>query len=100
MVLYRQENIFRKLLLDMHFQNKSDKNGIFDVVTSCSIFVKKKISSKIRFNICCYNGQLLSVLGLVLYDFEKCLVSLVVKYTSNFSTILNKHPTFSRKLPF
>ena len=52
---------------------------------------------------CYYNKQMLSVLGLVLYDFDankKCQVSLVVKYTSNFSTILNKHPTFSRKLPF
>ena len=27
-----------KKYLDIHFWGKSDKNGIFDVVTSCSLF--------------------------------------------------------------
>ena len=30
-------NIFKKHL-DIHSRGKSDKNGIFDIVTSCSIF--------------------------------------------------------------
>ena len=31
---------FSKTYLDIHFRGKNDKNGIFDVVTSCSIFDK------------------------------------------------------------
>ena len=31
---------FSKKYLDVHYRGKSDKNGIFDVVTSCSIVYK------------------------------------------------------------
>ena len=34
---YIHEKSFQKYL-DIHSRGKSDKNGIFDVVTSCSIF--------------------------------------------------------------
>ena len=39
------EKVFKKYL-DIQSQGKSDKNGIFDVMTSCSIF------DKICINIC------------------------------------------------
>ena len=45
--LVYMKNVFKKYL-DIHSQGKSDKNGIFDVVTSCSIF-DKYISSKNTF---------------------------------------------------
>ena len=31
---------FSKKILDIHSRGKSDKNGVFDVVTSCSLFDK------------------------------------------------------------
>ena len=34
------KKVFKKNYLDIHSPGKSDKNGIFDVVTSCSIFDK------------------------------------------------------------
>ena len=33
------KKVFKKYL-DIHSRDKSDKNGIFDVATSCSIFDK------------------------------------------------------------
>ena len=66
-----------KKYLDMHSRGKSDKNNMFDVVTSCSI-LDKYIFSK--------NTFLLLVFKKLI---KTCLVSLVVKYMwrvdSNFT---------------
>ena len=42
-----------KKYLDMHYRGKRDKNGIFDVVTSCSI-VDKYIFLEEYFLMSCY----------------------------------------------
>ena len=36
-----------KIFLDIHYEDKHDKNGMFDIVTSCSIFDKYIFSENI-----------------------------------------------------
>ena len=72
------ENSFLYTLPD-----KSDKNGIFDVVTSFSTFGKLFFFSNYAVMFCYCNKPLLLALALVLYELnvnKKCQVSLVVKY--------------------
>ena len=44
------KKVFKKYL-DEHFRGKSDENGVFDVVTSCSIFGKYIFSNYILSNV-------------------------------------------------
>ena len=74
-----------KKYLDIQSRGKSDENGIFDVVTSCSIFDKysfRRILSYVLIS----NKHMRSALYFNIYQFEaskKCQVSLVVKYRIN-----------------
>ena len=78
---------FSKKYLDMILsRGKSDKNGIFDVVTSCSIFDKYTDFFEEYFLMSCYQNKHIGLaLLFVIYEFEaskKCQVSLVFKYLS------------------
>ena len=73
-----------KKYLDIHSRGKSDKNGIFDIVKSCSIFDEYIFQRSLSNVLILKYAYWLSFIIFYLQDeFEaskKCQVSLVVKY--------------------
>ena len=95
------ENSFQKKYLDRHSRGKSDKNGIFDVVKSCSIF-DKYIFRRILSNVLLLKYKHIGcALWFVIYEFKvskKCQVSLVVKYINEKKTAVHADCTYHPKI--